>query len=143
MFGTRPASSVSPCCIRGTPAGTPWIWMVMARIVWLNSPLELMTVYIQSTICSRRSAVDLFDGQRILGVCHGLKVHVAICVVTCCQSRSYESAPVVGMNGGERSNGFLKITLPSSTWSEARRTNTGVRAEQTSQTRCRQCIRSS
>lgn len=70
----------------------------MARIVWLNSPLELMTVYIQSTIRSRRSAIDLFDGQRILGVCHGLKVHVAICVVTCCQSRSYESAPVVGMN---------------------------------------------
>ena len=99
------------------------------RIVWLNSPfLNWMTVYIQSTICLRRSAVDLFDGQRILGVCHGLKVHVAICVVTCCQSRSYESAPVVGMSGGERSNAFLKITLASSTWTEAKRTNTGVQA---------------
>jgi hypothetical protein len=72
--------------------------MVMTRIVLLNSPFELTSVYIQSTICLRRSAVDLFDGQRILGICHGLKVHVAICVVTCCQSRSYESAPVVGMN---------------------------------------------
>ena len=58
---------------------------MVTGIVWLNDLLlDWLPAYVQSTICLRRSAVDLLDGQRILGVCHGLKVHVALCVV-CCQ----------------------------------------------------------